>query len=193
MRRALASDAWSGTATKETNRFPIFPSSRSLKAVWRRRRAWMISVGGWGTTRPNLPKWLPAFDEFFRIFRNHWNCRRRRSAAIFSRAFQKGWRTRLEHVRTLYILEDLHWADESTLALLIHLANRITQLPVVIIGTYRDGYSENNPALTQNAGRADSAGYPSAEAEWPVKGRRRADAKWAKPAPGSGKSGEPHL
>src|SRR3981189_444175 len=48
-----------------------------------------------------------------------------------------------------FVLEDLHWADESTLALLIHLANRITQLPVVIIGTYRDGYSENNPALTR--------------------------------------------
>jgi predicted ATPase len=49
----------------------------------------------------------------------------------------------------LYILEDLHWADESTLALLIHLANRVAQLPVVIIGTYRDGYTEKNPALVR--------------------------------------------
>jgi predicted ATPase len=49
----------------------------------------------------------------------------------------------------LYILEDLHWADESTLALLIHLANRVAQLPVVIIGTYRGGYSENNPTLVR--------------------------------------------
>jgi hypothetical protein len=49
----------------------------------------------------------------------------------------------------LYILEDLQWADESTLALLIHLANRVAQLPVVIIGTYRSGYSENNPALVR--------------------------------------------
>jgi hypothetical protein len=49
----------------------------------------------------------------------------------------------------LYILEDLHWADESTLALLIHLANRVAQLPVVIIGTYRGGYSENNPPLVR--------------------------------------------
>ncbi len=49
----------------------------------------------------------------------------------------------------LYIVEDLHWADESTLALLIHLANRVAHLPVVIIGTYRDGYSENNPALAR--------------------------------------------
>jgi predicted ATPase len=47
----------------------------------------------------------------------------------------------------MYIVEDLHWADESTLALLIHLTNRVAQLPVVIIGTYRGGYSENNPAL----------------------------------------------
>ncbi len=49
----------------------------------------------------------------------------------------------------LYILEDLHWADESTLALLIHLANRVSQIPVVIIGTYRGGNSENNPALVR--------------------------------------------
>jgi hypothetical protein len=49
----------------------------------------------------------------------------------------------------LYILEDLHWADESTLALLMHLANRVAQLPVVIIGTYRGGYSENNPTLVR--------------------------------------------
>ena len=49
----------------------------------------------------------------------------------------------------LYILDDLHWADESSLALLIHLANRIGQLPVVIIGTYREGYSEDNPALVR--------------------------------------------
>ncbi len=49
----------------------------------------------------------------------------------------------------LFVLEDLHWADESTLALLVHLANRVAQLPVVIIGTYRDLYSDNNPALTR--------------------------------------------
>ena len=49
----------------------------------------------------------------------------------------------------VFVLEDLHWADESTLALLNHLANRVAQLPVVIIGTYRDLYSENNLALTR--------------------------------------------
>jgi tetratricopeptide (TPR) repeat protein len=49
----------------------------------------------------------------------------------------------------LLVLEDLHWADESTLALLIYLANRIAQLPLVILGTYRSGYSDDNPALVR--------------------------------------------
>jgi tetratricopeptide (TPR) repeat protein len=63
----------------------------------------------------------------------------------FSEALGRAARTR----SYLYIVEDLQWADESSLALLIHLANRIAQLPVVIIATYRDGYSENNPALVR--------------------------------------------
>lgn len=49
----------------------------------------------------------------------------------------------------MYLLEDLHWADESSLALLIYLAHRLAQLPVVIIGTYRSEYSEDNPALVR--------------------------------------------
>jgi hypothetical protein len=49
----------------------------------------------------------------------------------------------------LNVLEDLHWADESTLALLVHLSNRIAQIPVVIIGTYRDVSTETNPAFVR--------------------------------------------
>ncbi len=49
----------------------------------------------------------------------------------------------------MYLLEDLHWADESTLALLIYLAHRIAQIPAVILGTYRSEYSEDNPALVR--------------------------------------------
>jgi tetratricopeptide (TPR) repeat protein len=63
----------------------------------------------------------------------------------FSEALARAARTR----PNMYVLEDLHWADESTLALLIYLVNRIAQLPVVIVGTYRSGYSEDNPALVR--------------------------------------------
>ena len=106
-----------------------------------------------------------------------------------SEALGRAARTRPQ----LYILEDLQWADESTLALLVHLANRVAQLPIVIIGTYRSGYSDHNPALVRTLEELIRLGYPSAEAGWSIKGRRRADVRWPEPAPGSGQSGEPHL
>src|SRR5258708_34298855 len=39
---------------------------------------------------------------------------------------------------TLMILEDLHWADDSTLSLLGHLTQRLSDVPLMVIGTYRD-------------------------------------------------------
>ncbi len=38
----------------------------------------------------------------------------------------------------LLMLEDLHWADESTLLLLRHIAPCVDQTPLLIVGTYRD-------------------------------------------------------
>jgi len=60
----------------------------------------------------------------------------------------------------LYLLEDLQWADESSLALLIHLSNRVAQLPVVVIGTYRNGYTDDNPALVRTLEELIRIGLP---------------------------------
>ena len=38
----------------------------------------------------------------------------------------------------LLVLEDLHWADDSTLLLLQHMAQRLQEMPVLVLGTYRD-------------------------------------------------------
>ncbi|UCH86209.1 MAG: AAA family ATPase [Dehalococcoidia bacterium] len=35
-------------------------------------------------------------------------------------------------------LEDLHWADDSTMLLLQHIAQRLSEMPLLILGTYRD-------------------------------------------------------
>ncbi len=45
------------------------------------------------------------------------------------------------------VLDDLQWADEASLALLIHLAYRVTRMPLVIVGTYRDTDLDNGSAL----------------------------------------------
>jgi len=38
----------------------------------------------------------------------------------------------------VYLLDDLHWADESTLQLLQHLAPHLATMRLLIVGTYRD-------------------------------------------------------
>jgi tetratricopeptide (TPR) repeat protein len=38
----------------------------------------------------------------------------------------------------LLVLDDLHWADERTLSLVNHLAQLVSKMPVLIVGTYRD-------------------------------------------------------
>jgi len=38
----------------------------------------------------------------------------------------------------LLVLEDLHWADEPSLLLLRHLAERLEEMPILLVGTYRD-------------------------------------------------------
>ncbi len=38
----------------------------------------------------------------------------------------------------LLVLEDLHWADDATLALLEHLAQTAADIPLLMLGTYRD-------------------------------------------------------
>lgn len=47
------------------------------------------------------------------------------------------------------VFDDLHWADEPTLLLLEHLAERLTDLPVLAIGTYRDNEVDGRPALAR--------------------------------------------
>ena len=57
---------------------------------------------------------------------------------------------RFSDVKPLFlILDDLQWADEATLALLTHLANRVAQMRMVIVGIYRDMELESNGALVR--------------------------------------------
>jgi tetratricopeptide (TPR) repeat protein len=52
----------------------------------------------------------------------------------------------------LLTYEDLHWADESTLVLLRHLGSRIGDIPLLVIGTYRDDELDSGRPLTTAIG-----------------------------------------
>jgi tetratricopeptide (TPR) repeat protein len=49
----------------------------------------------------------------------------------------------------LLVLDDLHWADQSSVALLAHLSRGVAQLPVMIVGTLRrtEAELEKHPVL----------------------------------------------
>lgn len=47
----------------------------------------------------------------------------------------------------LYILDDLHWADESTLLFLEYLAEQLGSIPVLVVGTYRNLPVDVSPLL----------------------------------------------
>jgi class 3 adenylate cyclase len=49
----------------------------------------------------------------------------------------------------LLVLEDLHWADESTLLLLEYLAPQLPGMPVMIVGTFRDDEVEPTSPLAR--------------------------------------------
>jgi DNA-binding winged helix-turn-helix (wHTH) protein/tetratricopeptide (TPR) repeat protein len=50
---------------------------------------------------------------------------------------------------TMLVLEDLHWADDSTLALITHLSKRHSDMPLLMIGTYREGEIDLGPSLSR--------------------------------------------
>jgi predicted ATPase len=47
------------------------------------------------------------------------------------------------------VLEDLHWADESSVLLLEHLAPRLGETPILVIGSYRDVEVSSTHPLTR--------------------------------------------
>jgi class 3 adenylate cyclase/tetratricopeptide (TPR) repeat protein len=49
----------------------------------------------------------------------------------------------------LLVFEDLHWADESTLLLLEYLAPHLPDMPVMVVGTFRDDEVEPNSPLAR--------------------------------------------
>ena len=49
------------------------------------------------------------------------------------------------HAPTIFVIEDLHWADEATLDVLRLLGRRIEGTPALVLATYRDELSRSHP------------------------------------------------
>jgi DNA-binding SARP family transcriptional activator len=49
---------------------------------------------------------------------------------------------------TLLVLDDIHWADEPTMLLIAHIAERIADIPVLMVGLYRDNELDTGRPLS---------------------------------------------
>ena len=56
---------------------------------------------------------------------------------------------------TLLVLDDIHWADEPTMLLVAHIAERIAEIPVLMVGLYRDNELDAGRPLSQHVRGAD--------------------------------------
>lgn len=66
-------------------------------------------------------------------------------------AFLRAFGTAAEERALLIAIDDLHWADESTLELFAHLSRRLTER-ILLIGTYRPEEVARRPALRRALG-----------------------------------------
>ena len=53
----------------------------------------------------------------------------------------------------LLVMEDVHWADDSTLSLLEHVAGAIAELPVLLLATHRNAAADVTERLAETLGR----------------------------------------
>ena len=63
-----------------------------------------------------------------------------------------------EHVPTLLVLEDLHWADRSTLDLFVFLVRSLRGVPLVLVATYRSDDLHRRHPLRAVLAELDRAG-----------------------------------
>ena len=95
----MASDARSGTATKETNLFLIYPFAEIIENNLAQAASLDDYFRQMGPNAAELAQIAPSLRRVFPDLPNRWNCRRRNSAVFFSKAFQRRLPARPDSVR----------------------------------------------------------------------------------------------
>src|SRR5262249_52287788 len=121
--------AYVGRSFEQYTRMPFFPISQVLDAALAEfpGDAQSAAYGRWPelayvVARGGAPTTLDTVETQLQVFR----------------AVVEFIRSQSEAGPLVLVLEDLHWADETSLALLLHLGRHLREMRVVILATYRD-------------------------------------------------------
>ncbi|SRR5579875_281329 len=103
-------------------------------------------LGGQG---PELSRLLPQLRLLFPERPTLLQSSPEQSRRVLFNAVQEFIRRQSSAKPLLLVLEDLHWADDGTLSLLIHLARSISSMKLMIIATHRNDSIDMKPPLTK--------------------------------------------
>ena len=148
-RRAVASDASVGHCYERDEPYPYIPFAEIIENNLAQAASLEDYRGQMGPYAAELAQIAPSLRRIFPDLPKPLELPAAQQRGYLFQSLAEAMAGAARIRPCIYLLEDLHWADESTLALLTYLANRIAQLPAVIIGTYRSGYSDTNPALVR--------------------------------------------
>ena len=91
-----------------------------------------------GEGAPEIARVFPDLHHFFPDLEKPLGLPPEQARPYFFRCFREFIERVARREPCLVVLEDLHWADDATLLLLEHLAPHLSDLPLLIVGTYRD-------------------------------------------------------
>ena len=91
-----------------------------------------------GESAPELAKLLPELRRIYPDIREPLDLPAEEARRYLFKSVHAYVERATLNTPTVLVLDDLHWGDEGTLLLLQYLAPRLSAMPLLIIGTYRD-------------------------------------------------------
>jgi tetratricopeptide (TPR) repeat protein len=91
-----------------------------------------------GDSAPEIAKLMPALRQMFPDIPAALVLPAEQQRRFFFNAYRDFVERSCRANPIAVVFEDLHWADEPTLQLLLHVAQGMASLPLLIVGTYRD-------------------------------------------------------
>ena len=116
---------------------PFIPFVESLEAASRNvpRTNFRAALG---EAAPEIAKLMPELRRIFPDIPEPMQLPPEQQQRYLFNGFREFIRRLSGQTPVVWLLDDLHWAEESSLLLLQHLAQEIDGLPVLVLGTYRD-------------------------------------------------------
>jgi tetratricopeptide (TPR) repeat protein len=91
-----------------------------------------------GDSAPEIAKLMPALRQMFPDIPPALTLPAEQQRRFFFNAYRDFVERSCRANPIAVVFEDLHWADEPTLQLVLHIAQSMSSLPLLIVGTYRD-------------------------------------------------------